>query len=306
MTDNSSTITKRILRICLRLIISTFLVASFFILTQDIQIFPGTVSGFFSGPQSEAVNIPDDIAVFFVTTSDREQIETWYLQSTNEKAVAIVFHGNADSLYSTYSIQRWLARDGISSYSFDYRGYGRSSGFPSEQGIYRDAEAVYHAVKNRDLPLIVLGISIGTGPASYLATQVQPDIVLLLSPYSSLTRVVRETPLLGYLTPFLKYTFPVKDYLASVRNACIIIAHGTKDSTIPVSHSRELKEHYPEIIYSEFKEAGHNSLLSVGHQHIKALLLNCLKPPQSSSADDSTVRNAAGTSSTNQTPLLEQ
>ena len=195
-----------------------------------MQVFPGLVPGLFQSGVRQAATLPYGVTSETIITSDNEVLETWYYpakldaETENEEEsekqaskkpevdvshtpLAIIFHGNAESVESTFQLQSWLSKLGISSLSYDYRGFGLSTGWPSDAGLKRDVIAVIkHASKKYDLKqrkVILLGQSIGTGLASY-ATKFIPDASLvLLSPYTSLEQVVSEMPLIGYLKQFL-------------------------------------------------------------------------------------------------------
>lgn len=295
----------RFLHFLVRLVIATFAVGSFFVVTQDLQIFPGALSSVWKEKGGQRVNAPPGIEAGYVTTEDGEQIEVWHLPVERPlpkrsdaskyreapehhelpRAVALVFHGNGDTVETAYFLQRWLKELGISSYSFDYRGYGRSSGWPSEEGLQHDARAVYRLMEERypltDLPVVLMGSSLGTGvAAAFAANTPEADILVLLSPYSSIPDVVRQMPLYSVLAPFLWYEFPTLRALSSTTMRCIVLAHGIRDTTIPVSHSRVLSEalgsiHTVRTVIVE--SAGHNNLMAVGRASIANALQLCLE-----------------------------
>jgi fermentation-respiration switch protein FrsA (DUF1100 family) len=131
--------------------------------------------------------------------------------------------------------------------AIDYRGYGLSTGTPSEEGLYRDAEAaVRHAVAARTSarprpPLVFWGRSLG-GPVAAAATRVAaPDGVILESTFIDKAAVVRSHPLLRALNVFARYRFPTLEMLGTFAGPVLVI-HGTRDSVIPYALGRELYE----------------------------------------------------------------
>jgi acetyl esterase/lipase len=256
----------RMLRFGNRLVIATFCVALFFVFTQDIQIFPGIILGLFSsqGP------VPIGTEEFKVTTSDAEQILVWKRVSSlpRKREVMLFFHGNADFLWSAAHVQSWLASHGYTNYALEYRGYPGTTGFPSELGLYRDGEAAIEfllakeQISSKDV--IIMANSIGSGPAAYIADKYKVKTLVLLAPYRSLKAVVEEMPLIGYLSPFLKYSFPTETFISQLTETSVVVAHGMRDNTIPYTHSVTLKSAYRgagtyTLLLPE--NAGHNDIL---------------------------------------------
>lgn len=198
--------------------------------------------------------------------------------------MALLFHGNAENLTNFVQMQRWLLSLGIASYSVEYRGYsGRNSGWPSENGFYADGEAAFALLQKEEhtdpKDVIIFGSSIGTGTAAYIAQKFNVGTLVLLSPYTSLRDVAAETPLFGYLSPFLKYTFPAVDYVSQLTRTCVVDAHGKMDFTIPFSHSENLKKHYGgnnlyQLVVSE--EAGHNDVMLHVRKQVEEALQHCI------------------------------
>jgi alpha-beta hydrolase superfamily lysophospholipase len=253
-------------------------VSSFFVVTQDLQIFPTLISSTF-GFQSTAVSAGVDQS--FVMTSDGEQIDVWRISAVGDRlATTVILRGNADTLRNVSNLQRYMANRGITSYAFDYRGSGRSTGWPSESGIYRDAEAVASFAAETEKidrsELTVFGMSIGTGPAAYLASQYQVQKLVLAAPYHDLHMLVGEMPLFGLLTPFLRYRFPTAQYVKGLSRTKVAIFHGTDDRTIPIHHSRQIVEEAPVDLrptLTEVQGAGHSDILGrVAGRIVDALL----------------------------------
>jgi hypothetical protein len=247
------------------------------VLTQDLQVFPSLIPPLVGANPGTP---PANVAESFVITSDNVRIRVWEMAAEGEeRSIALVLHGNADSLPNMANLQALLAKNGISSFSFDYRGSGGSDGWPTEQGIYLDGEAVMDALlsKKGTTPsrVGILGISVGTGPASYLAQRYKAGRLVLVSPYFSIRDLVAEMPLYGLLVPFFKYRFPTAEYLAQANETQISIFHGAKDTTIPFSHAERIAKHLAPGIRFELiriDSAGHNDMLAVSHQEIVARL----------------------------------
>lgn len=278
------------MKIVLRIVLSTLVVSTVFVLTQDIQIFPGALEGLWESKQRDITTLPESVSSYFIETEDSKILEVWRLEAKgklsegSEIPVAILFHGNAETVDSTYFLQDWLSELGIESYSFDYRGYGKSSGWPSDSGLKSDVKAVANFVSERvnveEQPVILFGSSIGTGFAAYATRFLPAKVVILLAPYTSLKTLVSELPVFGFLYPFLWYDIETASYLATQRELCLIVAHGEKDNTIPVSHGKNLLKLMPESFSINpifLHDSGHNDIFIKAKERVTKALLQCLR-----------------------------
>jgi uncharacterized protein len=158
--------------------------------------------------------------------------------SINPKGTILYFHGNADN------IQRWgqYAVDftslGYNVLMIDYSGYGKSTGEPSEEVLYRDAEDTWQWAM-RHLPvknIIIYGRSLGTAVASQLASRHQPKQLILETPFYQL-----KQDHLKFLFPFgLKYQFANYKYLPEIK-CPIAIFQGTNDRIVYYKSAAKLK-----------------------------------------------------------------
>ena len=124
----------------------------------------------------------------------------------------------------------------------DYRGYGLSTGSPTEAGVYLDAEAtVRHAARSRapDRPLVFWGRSLGAAIAASATRVVVPDGLVLESGFPHKAAVIRGQPVLRVLNIFGSYRFdtvePLRDFTRPV-----LVIHGENDSIVPFALGREL------------------------------------------------------------------
>jgi fermentation-respiration switch protein FrsA (DUF1100 family) len=271
----------RLLTVGRRLVLAAFVVSVFFVATQEFQIFPGLLDSRLSGPLPTP---PKGIDVLTTTSSDGAPVVVWRMKAPDDpKRVALIFHGNAERLSTFTRAQRWLASKGISTYAMEYRGYnGWNSGWPSEERLYADAEAAFELMRRTERiepqDAVVLGSSIGTGIASHIAMKFHPKALVLLSPYTSLKDVVGELPYLGFLSPFLWYQFPSLENIATLRETCVVVAHGHRDTVIPFHHSTQLRDAYRgsgTFSLIESAEAGHNDILAHTSDRITAAISEC-------------------------------
>ena len=192
------------------------------------------------------------------TTRDGEQLHGWRLAapspgdgetpaSKSPRAHIVYFHGNGGNLSIWAPILAGLARRGYEVTAFDYRGYGNSTGHPSERGLYRDVDAVierFWSGPPPQGPVIYWGRSLGGTMAAYAASTRPPDGVILESAFPDVRTLVRSSPPLALLSLFSTYRFPAAEFLQNVRRP-VPVMHGDDDRVIPIGQGRALFERIP-------------------------------------------------------------
>lgn len=172
----------------------------------------------------------------WLTADDGVRLHAWHLPNARARYTVVAFHGNAGNMADRVGhYARWHGW-GLSVYAIDYRGYGRSEGSPSEQGLYRDARAAWADV-TRELGVppdrvILVGRSLGSGPAIQLAAEVQPAALVVENPMTSIPAMARVVyPLL----PVSLLTRTKFDNLKKIsRVACpVMVIHAEQDEVIP-------------------------------------------------------------------------
>jgi fermentation-respiration switch protein FrsA (DUF1100 family) len=183
-----------------------------------------------------------------ITTADGERLRAWHLARADALAEVVYFHGNGGNLSMWCDVIVGLWRAGYDVLAFDYRGYGASSGSPSEAGLYRDGEAVIARVHERrgtsGRPLIYWGRSLGTTMAAHAATVRPPNGIILEAGFPSMRAVVRSNPVLWVLSWFSSYEFPTARWMSSAHPP-VLVLHGDADEVIPFALGRELYAQLP-------------------------------------------------------------
>ena len=137
--------------------------------------------------------------------------------------------------------------------AIEYPGYGLYKGTPNDATIMKDSEAVYEffvrKLKVKPRNIIIFGRSIGSGPATYLASKREVGALILMSAFTSIRDVVKD-----FAGKWAQYLIKQRfNNLEAIRNvSCpIFLIHGQRDKLIPYSHSKELHGNfdYPFIIY---------------------------------------------------------
>jgi fermentation-respiration switch protein FrsA (DUF1100 family) len=193
---------------------------------------------------------PGDFGIDFepvaLVTRDGERLRAWSLIHPAPRARIVYFHGNGGNLSIWTPILAGIARSGYSVIAFDYRGYGNSSGRPTERGLYRDVDAVIEEFWARSPPgppVVYWGRSLGVAMAAYAATRVMPDGLILESGFPDVRSLVRTSPLLAFFSLFSTYRFPCAEFLQQLPvPAPVLVMHGDDDHVIPIAQGRALFE----------------------------------------------------------------
>jgi abhydrolase domain-containing protein 17 len=179
----------------------------------------------------------DTTEILKLPVNKTEKIAAIYLPNPQAKYTLLYNHGNALDLGDLRPILDRLHQWGFSVFAYDYRGYGTSSGHPSENNAYQDANVAYsYLTQELKVPpqqIIIYGQSLGGGIATELAVQQPAAGLILESTFTSAFRVVVPFPIL----PFDKFTN--QDKLRKVRYP-VLVMHGEADEVIPFQHGQRL------------------------------------------------------------------
>lgn len=179
-----------------------------------------------------------------LTTSDGERVHAWWMPHEEPRATVLYFHGNGGHLSMWAPVLVGIWRQGHSVFALDYRGYGRSSGRPSEAGLYRDVSAAVAAVRGRAdrgaVPVVYWGRSLGAVMAARAAREHAPDGLILEAGFPSMRAVLEGSPF-WLLSWFSSYRFPASRWLEGVTVPTLVL-HGERDSVIPFRLGQELFE----------------------------------------------------------------
>ena len=198
----------------------------------------------------------------FLQTADGEKVIAWHVPPRGERPVVLYFHGNGGALALRADRFRALIADGTGLLALSYRGYGGSSGSPSETGLIRDAEAVYAfaAARHGTARLALWGESLGTGVAVALAATHPVAAIMLDAPFTSAAAVGAAH------YPFLPVRWLIKDPFYSDRRildvrAPALVLHGARDAVVPIAFGEKLFALIPgSKQFIRFPDAGHNDL----------------------------------------------
>lgn len=209
---------------------------------------------------------------FEVPTSDGERLSGWLIPNSASEVDIIFFHGNAGNLSTgRLDLLLSLVRQGYSLFVFDYRGYGKSSGSPDEEGFYRDAEAAtqyyWSHLHQPGKTVVYFGRSLG-GVAAARATQTrEPDGLILEAAFPDKRSLVGSLPLLfRLLSVFSTYQLPTAAFLSEIR-CPVLVLHGDRDDIIPYRLGKSLYDGLKtEKRFLTISGASHNDQYIVGEQ----------------------------------------
>ena len=235
-------------------------------------------------PTREITNTPDDLGMHFeevyFPAADGTQLHGWFIPGRGDDTL-VWFHGNAANISNrVYNIMLLYQHVGANVFIFDYRGYGRSDGKPSEKGLYSDGEGVLEYLRSRDDidhdRLVLFGRSLGGCIVAELAMRHRVKAVIIESSFTSSDALARH--LRPVLTILLRPWMLVRSRFDSLSkmpriHSPVMVVHGDKDVTVPIHMGRELfnAANEPKRFY-EIKGATHDDTHIVGGEaYFKAL-----------------------------------
>lgn len=189
------------------------------------------------------------------------QLSVLELRLPDPKGVVFFLHGNGGNLASWFVNTNFYRQANYDLVMLDYRGYGKSSGrIESEAQLHADVQAVWALVapRYRGKRVVLYGRSLGSGLAAALATRVQPDLTMLVSPYLSMAALAGEHyPWVP--AAVLRYPLRSDERLAQVHTP-VLLLHGEQDTLIPPAHSRALQALAPAARLVLVPGAGHGDV----------------------------------------------
>lgn len=198
-------------------------------------------------PEARLVTNPGELGLEYqditFQTSDGVSLSAWYVPSESRQGVILYCHGNGGNISYRYEYLKVFSELGLTTFMFDYRGYGKSEGRPSEKGTYLDAVGAWrYLVEERGVSpgeIIPYGESLGGAVAAWLARERDPRALILQSAFTSLPDVGAE------IYPFLpvrlisRYHYSTLDHLSEVKCPVLVI-HSRDDEIVPFPHGVKL------------------------------------------------------------------
>ncbi|TVQ66342.1 MAG: alpha/beta hydrolase [Balneolaceae bacterium] len=222
-------------------------------------------SAFIYFPTKNLTATPEDRGLeyeeVYLYTEDDLRLHGWYIPAPEARGSVLFFHGNAGNISGRLESIMIFNELRLNVMIFDYRGYGRSEGKPTEEGTYRDAIAAWRYLTEvqdenpRDI--ILFGRSLGGGVAAWLASEVEAGGLVLESTFTSAADLASEIYPFIPVRWLLRIRYPVIDYIDEIRKP-VMIAHSRNDEVIPYHHGQKLYEAASEPKYRLELQGGHN------------------------------------------------
>ncbi|MBA4417364.1 MAG: hypothetical protein C0392_05585 [Syntrophus sp. (in: bacteria)] len=197
--------------------------------------------------------------------SDSKYLRGWFCKNSNDKKqkLIIYFGGNAEEV--SYLIKDSARIEDWALALTNYRGYGQSDGKPGEKELYEDSLRIYDYYAARPdvdrTNIVVMGRSLGTGVATYLASKRRVKAAILISPYESIASIAKERFWFAPVDMILKHRFDSHMYAPAIKAPLLCIL-GSWDTIVTPDHSRNLiKKWEGATEVHELKGFGHNDLI---------------------------------------------
>lgn len=215
-----------------------------------------------------------DFEDVFINTPDGEKINAWFVPSHNNAATLIYAHGNAGAMGDRLLKVRFFHELGLNVLVFDYRGFGKSTGTPTEKGVYIDGASTYdYLLTRKDIDpskIIYYGASLGGAVAIDVATK-RPLAALIVD--SSMTSAKEVA---GKFYPFVpSFMMQIKfDSINKIQkvSAPKLFIHSPEDRTIPYAMGLRLFEKASEPKMFLKSVGGHNEIQILNDPHTAATL----------------------------------
>jgi len=209
--------------------------ALLYVTQRAMQYFP---ERFRTAPAAAGLPQAEEVVL---DTTDGERLIVWHVPPRGNKPVALYFHGNGGSLRNRVDRFRALIEDGSGLVALSYRGYGGSTGTPSEEGLIADALAAYaftSACYGAER-IVLWGESLGSGVAVALAAQMPVGYLILQSPFTSAADVGAQTYWFVPVRLLMKDQFRSDLRIGKVA-APVLILHGDRDGIVPIALAERL------------------------------------------------------------------
>jgi uncharacterized protein len=245
--------------------------AVYVLLVAYVYVFQARLIFFPNVPGRTLAATPSQIGLKFeevrITTADHVDLHGWYVPAATGVQAVLLCHGNAGNIAHRLDWLESFRGMGFAVLLFDYRGFGQSSGTPSEQGTYLDAHAAWDYLTNTKgfspRSIVIVGESLGGPIAAHLAKDVTPGALILVSTFTSVPDLARTFYWYLPVRLLARFRYPTAAYVARV-NVPTLVIHSREDETIPFLHGEELRR----------RAGGPAELLEIFGDHNATFMLN--------------------------------
>lgn len=221
-------------------------------------------ASFDSTPEEHQLHYRD---VYF-SSRDGTTLHGWFFPLHEDDPVVLFCHGNAGNISHRLEHVKLLLKRRLQVFLFDYRGFGKSSGSPSEKGIYGDGRAAFdYLVHKEHIPpghIVLFGRSLGAAVAIDVALDRHPRSIIIESAFTSVKEMARTLFLFHIFSPVIPSNYNNLDKITRVKVPKLII-HGEEDQLVPFHMGRDLFYRAGEPkFFLPISGAGHNDTCIMG------------------------------------------
>ncbi len=200
-------------------------------------------------PISDMPYTPEELALDYenvtLQTADGVKISAWYIPAANAKKTVLFCHGNGGNMMHRLDSINVFNEFGLNCFIFDYRGYGKSEGKPTEEGTYLDAQAAYYWLTNqKHIPpekIIIFGRSLGGSIAAHLASKVKSASLIVESAFTSYVAIGAKFYPYMPIKWFARFKYNTLEYIKNV-HCPVMVIHSRSDELVPFEFGLELYE----------------------------------------------------------------
>ena len=222
-----------------------------FVLQRKILYFPvpATISG----------DLPENVEVLSFDT-DGETLQGWIVNKGQAKAL-VYYGGNAENIEQNIEFFNSI-KTGYSIYLIPYRGYGESTGKPSESKLYQDALYIFDQLSQQHRSMSLMGRSLGTGVATYVAAQRKVENLVLVTPFDSIENVAKNLYWMLPVSLLIRDKYNSLERASSMMADHILILIAEQDEVIPRARTENLIQQLGnrKLESKVIKGAGHNDI----------------------------------------------
>lgn len=224
-------------------------------------------------PSRQVLATPADIGLAFqavrLRTVDGEALAGWFIPAPAARGTLLYLHGNGGNIGHRLDQIEMFHRLGLNVFIIDYRGYGASSGKPSEQGTYQDALAAWHyLIQQKHLAperIVLFGESLGGSIAAWLAARHPPAGLILYASFTSVPDLAQALYPMFPAARLARYRYDTRAALGRA-NSPLLILQSREDEIIPFSHGQALLAAAREPKRLVELRGGHNDALQLSRE----------------------------------------
>lgn len=203
----------------------------------------------------------------YFRSGDGTELHGWYFEQSESKHTVLLSHGNTGNLAGRPALLESVLKTGASLLVYDYRGFGKSNGRPSVEGVIDDACSAYDFLlaekKKESREIVLYGESLGAAISCQLSIRRKVQGLILQSGFASITKISKHHIPLMHVYPSVLYPQPLLDNVAILKNGHppLLVVHGHRDSVVPFSHGKELySSAVNKKFFVDFPEAEHSDI----------------------------------------------